>query len=177
MSGPGVLTSCALTGRVSHPLVMVLDMETIVGLLIWGGLLVLVSRWVMRSYRASSSTTPVTPTRPAAPSPRPSTAQPPVDESARESGALVDGLIIGHHLTRTHYQDRLAEQAETIDALRAEAREDAYLGDDDLDDVGGDGTVGFADGFGEAESEDLDDPGAADEFWDDDVFGHDEDDD
>jgi hypothetical protein len=66
---------------------------------------------------------------------------PAVEESARVTEALVDGLIIGHHLTRTHYQDRLTEQAETIDALRADATDGIYLGDDDLDssDIDADG--------------------------------------
>jgi hypothetical protein len=164
----------------SHRLASVLDMETIVGSLFWGGLLVLVSRWVMRSYRGASPRTPRTPARPAAPYPRPSVAPPTVEESARESGALVDGLIIGHHLTRTHYQDRLSEQAETIDALRADAADQAYLGGDDLDevdDVGGYGAVDFADGLGEAGSDESDESGAADDPWDDDVFGYDEHDD
>jgi hypothetical protein len=151
-------------------------METIVGLLFWGGLLVLVSRWVMRSYRGASPRTPATPIPPAAPSPGPSTAPPTVEESARESGALVDGLIIGHHLTRTHYQDRLAEQAETIDALRADAADHTYPGGDDfddVDDVGGYGAVSFS----EAGSDESDEFEAADDPWDDDLFGYDEDDD
>ena len=163
-------------------------METIVGLLFWGGLLVLVSRWVMRSSRGSS---PRTPDTPASPSLWRSTAPPAVEESARETGALVDGLIIGHHLTRTHYQDRLAEQAETIHALRADAVTEAYLGDDDRDDLeeahgpGGYGAVGYgavgdADGFGEVEdagSAELDGFGGTGDPWDDDIFGYDEDED
>jgi hypothetical protein len=157
-------------------------MDIIVGLLIWGGLLVLASRWVMRSYRGPSRRAPVTPTQPTAPSARPSIAPAAGEESAREAGALVDGLIIGHYLTRGHYQDRLDEQAETIDGLRAEVAADPYFGDDDLDDLddandlGGYGTVGFADGFEEAEAEEFDGLGAAGDPWDDDVFGDDEDD-
>jgi hypothetical protein len=169
----------------SHRSASVLDMDIIVGTLIWGGLLVLVSRWLMRSYRGRSPRAPVTPTQPTqptAPSAKPSIAPAAVEESAREAGALVDGLIIGHYLTRGHYQDRLDEQAETIDGLRAEVAADTYFGDDDLDDfddandLGGYGTVGFADGFEEAEADDLDGLGAAGNPWDDDVFGHDEDD-
>jgi hypothetical protein len=157
-------------------------METIVGLLIWGGLLVLVSRWVLRSYHGPSPKAPVTPTRPTAPSVRTSSAPAAVEESAREAGALVDGLIIGHHLTRTHYKDQLDEQAETIDALRAEVAADTHLGDDDFDelddadDLGRYGAGGVADGFGEAEADDLDGFGAEEDPWDDDVFGYDEDD-
>jgi hypothetical protein len=102
------------------------------------------------------------------------------EESGRESGALVDGLIIGHHLTRTHYEDRLAAQAETIDALRAGAAEHAYLSDnevedpDDLDAVGGYKAVGFAGGSSEAGSNELDEFEAAEDPWEDDTFGHDD---
>lgn len=138
-------------------------METIVGLLIWGGLLVLVVRWVMRSSRGPSPRAPVTPVRSAPPSLWRSTAPTAVEESARETGALVDGLIIGHHLTRTHYQERLAEQAGTIHALRADAVAAAYLGDDRDD---------FEDG-----PDELDGLGGTGDPWDDDVFGYDEDED
>ena len=167
-------------GHLSHPLATVVDMEAIAGLLFWGGLLVLVSRWVMRSYRGPSPKAQVTPTRPAAPAAKPSVALAEYEESAREAGALVDGLIIGHHLTRTHYKDRLEEQAETIDHLRAEVAADSYLDDeeaDDFDEFAGDSTVGFADGFGEAEADDLDGLGDADDPWDDEIFGYDEDED
>ncbi len=168
----------------SHGLGSVRGMEIIVGLLFWGGLLVLVSRWVVRSYRGSSSRAPVTPPRPVVPTTRPSAAPPTVEESAREGGALVDGLIIGHHLTRTHYEERLAEQAEVVEALRADVADHAYLGgdgDDDDDDVGGYGAVGVADGLGDAELDEFgpdgsDESGAEDDLWDDDVFGYDEDD-
>lgn len=160
-------------------------MEIIVGLLFWGGLLVLVSRWLVRSYRGSSSRTAVTSTRPVVPTTRPSAAEPTVEGSAREGGALVDGLIIGHHLTRTHYEERLAEQAEVVEALRADVADHAYLGGDDLDgedDLDGYGAVGSADGLGDAEldefgSDGSDESGADDDPWDDDVFGYDEDDD
>ena len=151
-------------------------METIVGLLFGGGLLVLVSRWVLRSYRGPAPKAPVTQTGPA----KPWVALEAVEESAREAGALVDGLIIGHHLTRTHYKDRLDEQAETIETLRAEVAADSYLGDDeadDFDEFAGHDTVGFAGGFGEAEADDLDGLGDADDPWDDGIFGYDEDED
>ena len=139
-------------------------METIVGLLIWGGLLVLVSRWVLRSYRGPSRKAAVTSTPPAAPTGRPPVAPAALEASDREAGALVDGLIIGHHLTRTHYQDRLDDQAETIDVLRAEVAADSYLGDDDLDED-----------LDEADTEELEGMSGADDPWDDDIYGDDED--
>jgi hypothetical protein len=157
-------------------------METIVGLLFWGGLLVLASRGVMRLYRGPSSRVPVAPARPVVPPTRPLAAQPTVEESARESGALVDGLIIGHHLTRTHYEDRLAEQAEAMESLRADIADHTYTGGDDLDDgdvMGGVDAVGSSDGFGNVEGDEFgsDESGVGDDPWDDDVFGYDEDDD
>jgi hypothetical protein len=157
-------------------------METIVGLLIWGGLLVLVIRWVVRTARGVPPKAPVAPTQPAASPPaRPAVAHMAVEDTPREAEALVDGLIIGHYLTRTHYEDRLDEQAEVIDALRTAAADDTYFGDDDVDehddleDGRGSGAGGFADGFGQADGDEFDGFGAADDPWGD-VFGDDEDD-
>lgn len=116
----------------------------------------------------------MTPPRPVVPSTRASAAQPEVEESAREGGALVDGLIIGHHLTRTHYEDRLAEQAEAMGALRDDVADHEYVGGDDLDDV--DDVGGHDAERGEFGSEGSDESGAGDDPWDDDVFGYEDDD-
>jgi hypothetical protein len=173
--------------------------EIIVGVLLAGGLLVLVSRGGMRLFRGPDPGSAVAPPRPPAPAPGPPTTAPlPTPPAARvilgeteqEAGALVDGLIIGHHLTRTHYEDRLEDQAETIDALRADVAAAWYPGDDadPDDDAEDDGSGGFGSGgaFGQGvQVPDLDpdlDPelaefDAAGDPWEDDVFGFDEDDD
>ncbi len=180
--------------------------EIVVGVLVGGGLLVLVSWGVVRWFRGSDPGSAVAPPRPPVPAPDPPTTAPlptpPTPaaavifgETEREAGALVDGLIIGHHLTRTHYEDRLEDQAETIEALRTDVAAAWYPGDDadpgddaeddgfdDVDDLDGFGSGGA---FGQAVRDpDLDpdlDPGldgfgAAGDPWEDDVFGFDEDD-
>ena len=67
-----------------------------------------------------------------------------------EDGALIDGLVIGHFLTRDHYRARIDELEDSIDALAHEAERwlvFAVTGDDgngdDLDDVEFDAIGGF----------------------------------
>ncbi len=137
-------------------------MDIIVGIIFWGGLLVLVLGWLTRSadggpsHGASGSDRTWT-TRSAAPTP-PGPAVPATEARQRETDALTDGLVIGHFLTRDHERRRLDELEGQLEAAgwashRGEPAEDdagfdagLSLGADldaDLDLAGFDALGGF----------------------------------
>ena len=84
----------------------------------------------------------------------------------RVDDALVDGLVIGHFLTRDHYQRRIGALEESIDELgqdRDPWLDDFGAGDDDLeagtdyaefDAIGGFGVEPWADDLFDLDDED-----------------------
>ncbi|MFU8841202.1 MAG: hypothetical protein ACNA8R_10850 [Nitriliruptoraceae bacterium] len=132
-------------------------MDFVIGLIFWGGLLLLVLTWISRTGltgRRSSGGVP--PARPAAPPPpiRPWTAAEPQARRAdlqqlREDEALTDGLVIGHYLTRDHYRERIDGLEDHIEELTTERdhwSDAAAMGDDvdaDLDYAEFDAMAGF----------------------------------
>ncbi len=142
-------------------------MDLLLGLIFWGGLLVLTLIWLARTGLGGShhTTTPRQPgahgSPPAATTPHRSfdAAHPPpqqhrparaVEEQRfREDEALADGLVIGHFLTRDHYQrrvDDLEDHLDEVDRQRDRWAEAAATGDDlhdDLDDAEFDAMGGF----------------------------------
>ena len=118
-------------------------MDIVIGTIFWVGLLWLTILWLSRG--STSKPSPRGPGTgqgtgrtgggagaPAPPTPR----RLPADEQRlRVDDALVDGLVIGHFLTRDHYQRRIGELEDSIDELGHER--DPWLdgdgfGDDDL---------------------------------------------
>jgi hypothetical protein len=93
-------------------------MDMIIGTVFWVGLLILVLVWL---GRGTGRTRP-TPGQHAGP------AVPPGDSQRGVDDALVDGLIIGHYLTRDHYRRQLDELESEADELRA--AQDPWFGDD-----------------------------------------------
>ncbi len=121
-------------------------MDIVIGLIFWGGLLLLTLTWIGRTgltgRRSGSGVASARPTAPPpAIPPRPS-AQPQVrhaeSQEMREDEALADGLVIGHFLTRDHYRERIAGLEDHIDELTAERDpwlETAAGGDDLVDEL------------------------------------------
>lgn len=84
----------------------------------------------------------------------------------READALVDGLVIGHFLTRDHYRARIDELEDSIDELAGERDrwlEFAIAGDDgddedldlaEFDAIGGFGVEPWADDLFDLDDED-----------------------
>lgn len=149
------------------------------GIVFWGGVFVAIAAFLTGGptggQRRGARTVATAPVRGASPDPRP-----------RDDGALVDGLIIGHVLTRDHYRPQVADLEEQLDALESRyadvwaaagdddghAGEDAGPGgpldggfDDSFDRFGGSGD-GFGDDFGDGFGDGLDD-GFGDGFDDD----------
>lgn len=194
-------------------------MELLLGVLLWGAVVALLLGWRARS-RPSDPHRDAAPPRSvsAAPSaPRngppsgppngpPSAPQPTLtreDQRRREDDALVDGLVIGHFLTRDHNRRQAEELIARIDELADERDHWRELADtgmdegdhldtgfDDLDagahDLDG---AGIVDGFGSTDDLDLlDDPDGLDhaefdamagfgvEPWADDLFDLDDED-
>jgi hypothetical protein len=118
-------------------------MDIVIGIIVWGGLLWLTLAWLMRGSKAEpapsgpatglgagrSGTSAVAPTRPVA---RQLSAD---EQRMRVDDALVDGLVIGHFLTRDHYQRRIGELEDSIDELGSERDPwlDGGFTDEDLD--------------------------------------------
>jgi hypothetical protein len=107
-------------------------METLLGVLIWGAVTVVVIAWLVSLWGSSASRpappptgdpSPRSPGVPSAP-PVPPSAKPapPVlaDETLREGEALADGLVIGHYLTREHYERELDDLTAQLDEVREE---------------------------------------------------------
>jgi hypothetical protein len=121
-------------------------METLLGVLVWGVLAVAVIAWIVSLWGSGGSsssppsadgTSPRSPaSRPAPPAPPSARPAPPVlpDETLREGEALVDGFVIGHELTREHYERELDELTSQLDEVRHELAgwEWDPAGDDDL---------------------------------------------
>ena len=120
-------------------------MDFLVGLIFWGGLLLLTLSWIARTgltgrrSAGGSHVARTPPSRPAAP-PRPAPrhrVRPDDLQQMREDEALADGLVIGHFLTRDHYRDRIDGLEDDLDSItddRDRWRESAAAGDD-LEDV------------------------------------------
>jgi hypothetical protein len=159
-------------------------LEFLIGTLFWGGLLVLVILWMGRGRRRGSSTgqawtherpaPPSTTARAASPSPADRGSRPtPVRAEVRDeavSDALVDGLVIGHFLTRDHFTRRVEELEGQVDDLRSAQR--SWTDDwsdsasDVVDDLDADLDLAEFDAMG----------GFGVEPWADELFGPDEDD-
>lgn len=116
------------------------------GIVFWGGVFVAIAAFLTRG---PSDGRGLPTSRSRAVVPPPSAA--PVGDRRREHDALVDGLIIGHVLTRDHHRPRIAELEEQLHLLEARYddvwaptggdEDDGGISDDaDLDD-------GFDDGF------------------------------
>lgn len=116
---------------------------TIVGTIVWGGLLWLALAWLIRGPKPKPSR-PASPLDPGAgraggsavaPTPPVARQLPPDEQRLRVDDALVDGLVIGHFLTRDHYERRIGELEDSIDELGHERDPwiDGGVGDDDLE--------------------------------------------
>ena len=159
-------------------------LEFLIGTLFWGGLLVLVILWMGRGRRRRSRAGQAwTHERPAPPSTTPragsSTAADrgsrtsPARAEARDqqvSDALVDGLVIGHFLTRDHFTRRVDELEGELDDLRSAQRswpdDWSDSASDTIDDLDADLDLAEFDAMG----------GFGVEPWADEMFGPDEDD-
>ena len=148
-------------------------MDLVIGLIFWGGLLLLtltrISRTGLTGRRSSDG---VPPARPTAPPPhvRPSPAAAPQARRAglqqlRGDEALADGLVIGHFLTRDHYRREIADLEDHLDDATDQQQrwaEQAATGDDIYDDL----DYAEFDAMG----------GFGVEPWADDLFDHDDED-
>lgn len=147
-------------------------MDIVIGIVFWGGLLWLTLAWLTRvgksepARRAPSTghgdgRSTGSPVGPAAAGQRL-----PNEHRLREGEALVDGLVIGHFLTRDHYERRIGELEDSIDEL-GHARDpwidDLAVGDDgfehgtdyaEFDAMGGFGVEPWADDLFDMEDED-----------------------
>lgn len=158
-------------------------MDTLLSVLVWGGLILVVLSLVnahgasrgpgpdrtvppgggsgaARPDGAASSQAPAPPVGPRGPS---------FVETPRESEALADGLVIGHFLTRHHYEERIGELEAELGERSADARESWEFGGEGADPAGG----GFEDGVGFDEFDAL--SGHSVEPWYDDFLGLDDD--
>jgi len=159
-------------------------LEFLLGLLVWGGLLVLVIRWMDRGRRRgssvgqtwtherpapSSTTAPSVASTPVAPAAR-TTPVRAADRDQRVDDALVDGLVIGHFLTRDHFTRRVDELEGEVEDLRSAQRswtdDWSDAASDALDDLDTDLDLAEFDAMG----------GFGVEPWADEMFGPDEDD-
>ena len=149
-------------------------MDIVVGLIFWGGLLLLTLNWLSRSLSAGYHTnaparpdTRVVPHSGGVPQPPAgiSGVADPAEQELREDEALADGLVIGHFLTRDHYRDRIAHLEGQIDELTGDRDrwlEAAGTGDDlydaldyaEFDALGGFGVEPWADDLFDVEDED-----------------------
>lgn len=149
-------------------------MDFLVGLIFWGGLLLLTLNWLARAGSSGGGTGGST--RPdtralaphAGPPPWPSSgprAGMVEDQRLREDEALADGLVIGHFLTRDHYQDRIERLEDNLGELASDRDrwlEAAGTGDDlddeldyaEFDALGGFGVEPWADDLFDLEDED-----------------------
>lgn len=160
-------------------------LEFLVGTLFWGGLLVLVLLWLGRGRRRGrsvgrawdgqrtappASAVPGTPSTPVANDPRTAPVGTTAERDERVDDALVDGLVIGHFLTRDHSTRRIDELEGQVDELRSADRD--WAGDwsdgasDPIDELDADLDLAEFDAMG----------GFGVEPWADDLVGHDEDD-
>jgi hypothetical protein len=100
-------------------------MDLLVGLVLVAAALALLRAW----GRATSSP-PARP--PAGPSTLTRPASSEEDGTTREIEALVDGLVVGHFLTRDHYEDRLAAAEHDLEAREVDPHrwDEACVGED-----------------------------------------------
>lgn len=174
VGGDGVASEGSLPGVAADGYLS--SMDIVIGIIIWGGLLWLTIVWLSRGW--TSKPTDRGPGGPGtgqgagwtggnAGTPAPPTArQPPADEQRlRVDDALVDGLVIGHFLTRDHYQRRIGELEDSIDEFGHERDPwlDGAVCDDDLeagtdyaefDAMGGFGVEPWADDLFDMDDED-----------------------
>ena len=149
-------------------------MDIVIGTIIWGGLLWLTIVWLSRGWtskpanRGPGTGPGAGGTGGSAGAPAPPTVRqlPPDEQRLRVDDALVDGLVIGHFLTRDHYQRRIGELEDSIDELGHERDPwlDGGLGDDDdleagtdyaeFDAMGGFGVEPWADDLFDMDDED-----------------------
>ena len=159
-------------------------LEFLIGTLFWGGLLVLVILWIDRGRRRGSSADRAgSHERPAARAAtgRSASSTPVVhgprttpvgaeDRDQQVGDALVDGLVIGHFLTRDHFTRRLDALEDEVDGLRSAQRSWSDDGSDPssdaLDDLDADLDLAEFDAIG----------GFGVEPWADEMFGPDGDD-
>ena len=147
-------------------------MDIVLGLIFWGGLLLLTLAWIGRTGMTGRRSGGPAASRSAS---RSSTVPPPavaVQDRARraelaelrEDEALADGLVIGHFLTRDHYRERIHRLEDQIDELTVERdlwHETAAAGDDlfdeldyaEFDAMGGFGVEPWADDLFDHEDE------------------------
>ena len=144
-------------------------MDILLGLIFWGGLLLLTLNWLARTgssrHRTDASGRADTRAMP------PSTGAPPwsdgpragkvEDQRLREDEALADGLVIGHFLTRDHYQDRIDRLEDHIEELAGDRDQwtpAAADGDEldyaEFDALGGFGVEPWADDLFDVDDED-----------------------
>ena len=144
-------------------------MELLLGLIFWGGLLMLTLAWLARigssGHRTDSSARPSSRSMPPPLPGSSSRVRKLEDQRLREDEALADGLVIGHFLTRDHYQRRIGHLEGHVDEL-AEDRdgwlEAAAAGDDlydeldyaEFDGLGGFGVEPWADDLFDVDDED-----------------------
>ena len=148
-------------------------MDIVIGIIVWGGLLWLVLAWFARAGRSEASgrgadagpSQDRTGTSAAGPGPPGVDQRLPDEQKLRVDDALVDGLVIGHFLTRDHYERRLEDLEDALDEW-GHTRDpwlDGGLGDDDLDDgtdyaefdaMGGFGVEPWADDLFDLDDED-----------------------
>lgn len=154
-------------------------MDIVIGTIFWGGLLWLTLVWLARVLEPKPRHQPpgrapgtgrsvgATPGPAAAPAPPAARQLPPDEQRLRVDDALVDGLVIGHFLTRDHYERRVGELEDSIDEFARERDPwlDGGLGDDDLeagtdyaefDAMGGFGVEPWADDLFDADFDDED---------------------
>ncbi len=103
-------------------------MDTVLGVLIWGGLLLLTLRWIARTIAAGDGRDAVS-----HPVTRILSDEGTEAQESREDDALADGLVVGHFLSRDHHRNRIARLEDEIAALEAERErwlQAAATGDD-----------------------------------------------
>ena len=149
-------------------------MDFLLGMVFWGGLLLLVLNWLARTgstgQRTGTSGRPDTRAAPPSPGVPPwpsggSRAGKLEDRRLREDEAVADGLVIGYFLTRDHYQGRIDRLEDHIDELTGDRDrwlEAAAAGDDlydeldyaEFDALGGFGVEPWADDLFDVDEED-----------------------
>jgi hypothetical protein len=134
-------------------------MDIVIGTIFWGGLLWLMLAWLTHGNRPKAQhRAPGRASRGAwrstgtvgAPAPPTARQLPPAEQQRRVDDALVDGLVIGHFLTRDHYRRRIGALEDSIDELGPERGPwlDDGLGDDHLEAGTDDAEFDAMGGFG-----------------------------
>ena len=148
-------------------------MDFLLGMIFWGGLLLLALSWLGRAGSSGQQGAPTE--RPDTRSMPPSAGAPSwptggtrtgyiEDHRLREEDALSDGLVIGHFLTRDHYENRIDGLEDHIEELTRErdrwmesgASDEPYdeLDYAEFDALGGFGVEPWADDLFDVDDED-----------------------